>query len=91
MYLFSERHVAQPETPGRVTLIHSSVRAEALDHWSGNLHFLPVLRACGRRNLMKISSRYNPNTPERRGRYHSGQVEAVYLSDPERACLIPST
>jgi hypothetical protein len=28
--------------------------------------------ACGPRNLMKISSRYNPNSPERRGRYHSG-------------------
>ena len=35
---------------------------------------------------MKISSSYNRNGPERRGRYHSGQVEAVYLSDPERAC-----
>jgi hypothetical protein len=42
-------------------------------------------RACGPRNCMKITPKSDRNGPERRGRYHRGQVEAIYLSDPERA------
>src|SRR5262249_2285674 len=44
-----------------------------------------LFRACGPRNLMKMPSSWGSIGSERRGRYHSGQVEAVYLSDPERA------
>jgi len=46
-------------------------------------------RACGPRNFMKIAQSRSQNRrgSERRDRSLSGEVEAVYLSDPERAWL----
>ena len=45
--------------------------------------------AFGPRNLMKItaSRMQNGTGSERRDRIRSGEVEAVRVSDPERACL----
>ena len=36
---------------------------------------------------MKITQSKILMAPERRGRFHIGELEAVSLSDPERACL----
>jgi len=44
-------------------------------------------RACGPRNFMKFTQSKILMAPERRGRFHIGELEAVSLSDPERACL----
>ena len=45
--------------------------------------------AYGPRNLMKmtLSRMQNRTGSERRDRVRSGEVEAVRVSDPERACL----
>ena len=62
---------------------HSSLSEQDFQPRFSTLPF----RAYGPRNFMKIveSQSTMGNTRERRGRTHSGAVEAVTLSDPERA------
>jgi hypothetical protein len=47
------------------------------------------IRACSPRNLMKMipSRMQNTTGSEQRDRVRSGEIEAVHVSDPERACL----
>jgi hypothetical protein len=81
-------HLEVPHRPSQLidfTGVRSVLGPFLKSHTNLRLRTKLSFRASGPRNPMKITLRYARNGSERRGRYNNGYVEAVKLSDPERA------